>query len=228
MNRKSKFDRRKGGDDGDDEVDLLLRAAEDDVLLNLSVDSHMSRGVSQSQSSYIDPDLDRRFQSLLNSSRSGSGSRSRSASKVAPKPQALPTKTARDQDDEKTKVKRRTGDGGNISDDDLFGRFAALKGSIHSSSSSSSSSSFDRNHYQGPKEYNSGDEKLNRRTIESDGVNEDEVQKVIQWAIDAARLDPSPSTDTDDDADSSYDDDSDHCGDDHQKKGERKKGQNGK
>ncbi|PHU25104.1 hypothetical protein BC332_03436 [Capsicum chinense] len=44
-----------------EEVEDLLRAAEDDVFLKLSVNSHMARG---SSAQFIDPDLDQRFQAL--------------------------------------------------------------------------------------------------------------------------------------------------------------------
>ncbi|XP_055815063.1 uncharacterized protein LOC129884810 [Solanum dulcamara] len=44
-----------------EEVEELLRAAEDDVFLKLSLNSHMARG---SSTQFIDPDLDQRFQVL--------------------------------------------------------------------------------------------------------------------------------------------------------------------
>ncbi|KAI8002803.1 hypothetical protein LOK49_LG08G00768 [Camellia lanceoleosa] len=55
-------------------------------------------------------------------------------------------------------------------------------------------------------------------TIASDdGVDEDEVQKLVQWAIDTARLDPSPPTGSDNnDNDSNDDNDIDIDIDDHQ------------
>ncbi|KAL8535739.1 hypothetical protein ACS0TY_011393 [Phlomoides rotata] len=42
----------------EDEVEQLLRAAQDDVLLKLSINSHVARATA------INPDLDRRFQAL--------------------------------------------------------------------------------------------------------------------------------------------------------------------
>ncbi|GER48491.1 voltage-dependent L-type calcium channel subunit alpha-1C [Striga asiatica] len=45
----------------DDEVEQLLRAAQDESLLKLNLNSHMARA---SASAVIDPDLDRRFQAL--------------------------------------------------------------------------------------------------------------------------------------------------------------------
>ena len=200
MNRKSKID----GGGGDDDVESLLRAAEDEVLLNLSVNSHMARGVSQS--SYIDPDLDRRFQALKSTN-----------TKAASQPPLPPKATT---DDRKAKDEKSVYVSSNIGEDadDLFARFAALKTSVPSSSSSSSLN-----------KPNCSDEKSDGRTTAGDEVDEDEVQKLIQWAIDAARLDPSPPTDTDDDEDNvessnDDDDDSDDYSHDLQKKGQRKKG----
>ena len=63
---------------------------------------------------------------------------------------------------------------------------------------------------------------ISNRTIASDdGVDEDGVQKLVQWAIDTARLDPSPPTGSDnDDNDSNNDNDIDIDIDDHQKEEE--------
>ncbi|KAF5759676.1 hypothetical protein HanRHA438_Chr16g0756001 [Helianthus annuus] len=63
--------------------------------------------------------------------------------------------------------------------DDLFARFAALKGPNATSTT----------------------EHINIEEADE----EDEVQKIINWAVDAARLDPSPPSD-DDDSDSDDDD----------------------
>ena len=93
------------------EVEELLKAAQDDVLLRISANRHVS-------SSSLDPDLDRRFRAL----------------KVG--------KNGEDQ----------------ISDDDLASRFQKLKK--------------DRN-------FDDGEERK---------VPEDEVEKVMQWAMDAVRL----------------------------------------
>ncbi|KAL7110956.1 hypothetical protein ACP275_05G058600 [Erythranthe tilingii] len=51
--------KKKAADD--DEVEQLLRAAQDDMLLKLNLNSHMARG---SSAAAIDPDLDRRFLAL--------------------------------------------------------------------------------------------------------------------------------------------------------------------
>ncbi|GFP96375.1 hypothetical protein PHJA_001781600 [Phtheirospermum japonicum] len=77
-----------------------------------------------------------------------------------------------------------------VEDDDLFARFAALKISLHNEQKSSLRDDFEEEE------------------------SEDEVEKVINWAIDAARLDPSPPSDDDD----SHDDDDVDGG----KKGKRK------
>ncbi|XP_057775201.1 uncharacterized protein LOC130994186 [Salvia miltiorrhiza] len=89
----------------DDEVEQLLRAAQDDVLLKLSVDSHTARG---SGAAAIDPDLDRRFLALK-------------------KPQKLSK-----HDDS---VKNPPKEARKAADDDLLIRFAALKSSLPSNSS---------------------------------------------------------------------------------------------
>ena len=91
------------------EVEELLQAAQDELLLKLSLDSHMSR-VSPN---YIDSDLDRRFQALKKSRPSSS------SSSVVPQSQSH----------------KSTDDNSNNSD--LSARFAALKAKGSSSSSSS-------------------------------------------------------------------------------------------
>ena len=90
------------------EVEELLQAAQDELLLKLSLDSHMSR-VSPN---YIDSDLDRRFQALKKSRPSSS------SSSVVPQSQSH----------------KSTDDNSNNSD--LSARFAALKAKGSSSSSS--------------------------------------------------------------------------------------------
>ncbi|GLT54310.1 hypothetical protein SLA2020_275190 [Shorea laevis] len=51
---------RKKAAEKNDEVEELLQAAQDELLLKLSLDSHMSRLTPD----YISSDLDRRFQAL--------------------------------------------------------------------------------------------------------------------------------------------------------------------
>lgn len=74
--------------------------------------------------------------------------------------------------------------------DDLFARFSALKTSLPSYSS------------QSPAAQN----QLLQLSTEDDDNEEDEVEKIIRWAKDAARLDPSPpSEDGDDHSDADSD-----------------------
>nr|XP_043612932.1 clumping factor A [Erigeron canadensis] len=147
-----------------DEVEELLKLTQDDLLLKLTVNSHLTSkpnsnsnsipdlSSSSSSSSNIDTDLDRRFQALRSKK---------------PEPQNV---------------------------DDLFTRFAALKGGANATPAVDSN-------------YGIGDD---------DEEEEDEVQKIINWAVDAARLDPSPSSDIDDNDDSEIDSDSDSDSDDEQ------------
>uniref|UniRef100_A0A1J3HYD3 Uncharacterized protein n=1 Tax=Noccaea caerulescens TaxID=107243 RepID=A0A1J3HYD3_NOCCA len=147
----------------DDEVEQLLQAAQDEMILKLSVNSH----ISSSKPDKLDPDLHSRFLALR--------SRPSQKKKKDQNPQARSSPPPRSKDVEETP-------------DDIMLRFAALKSSLPSSSSSSSVSPSVRLH---------GDE-----------IGEDaEVEKLIQWAIDAARLDPSPPSDDDDDNQSSDNDD---------------------
>lgn len=101
----------------EDEIDELLKAAQDDMLLKLSLNSHMAH--SSCQISGIDPDLDSRFQALKNPDQSKSNSKSASKSKLddtASRTQKNPEKVVQ-----------------NINEsDDLFARFAALKSSLPS------------------------------------------------------------------------------------------------
>lgn len=158
----------------DDEVEQLLRAAQDDMLLKLNVNSHMARG---SASAAIDPDLDRRFLALKKPTKSDG-----SVKKV---PKEVDSKAA-DASPE----------------DDLFTRFAALKSSIPSHSGKEKSSNIP----------------MDGSAVAEEDNDEDEVEKVIKWAIDAARLDPSPPSDNEDDDDRDHsddtDDDDDSSGDD--------------
>ncbi|KAL9420364.1 hypothetical protein AB3S75_038023 [Citrus x aurantiifolia] len=177
--------------DQSNEVEKLLEAAHDEMLLKLSVDSH----IASISSNYLDADLDRRFQALRSRPSVPRQSKSQSAT-----PSQSQTRRNVSVDDE---LKSSLGD-------DLSARFAALK------ASSSSSSANDDNKYDGvdvgPK-IPDGDV--------DDG--EDEVEKIIRWAKDAARLDPSAPSD--DDKDSDRDTDSDSDGDEEQpqrNKGRRK------
>ncbi|XP_027153733.1 uncharacterized protein LOC113753706 [Coffea eugenioides] len=168
----------------EDEVDELLKAAQDDMLLKLSLNSHMTH--SSSQFSSIDPDLDSRFLALKKPHQSKSNSKSISKSKLddtAGTTQKNPEKVLQNIDES----------------DDLFARFAALKSSLPSYNTS----------------VRDGQVQQQQQLMDGDGAGEeDEVEKVIKWAIDAARLDPSPPSNSNDDAASDADDVSDDEEDD--------------
>ncbi|XP_027098327.1 uncharacterized protein [Coffea arabica] len=168
----------------EDEVDELLKAAQDDMLLKLSLNSHMTH--SSSQFSSIDPDLDSRFLALKKPHQSKSNSKSISKSKLddtAGTTQQNPEKVLQNIDES----------------DDLFARFAALKSSLPSYNTS----------------VRDGQVQQQQQLMDDDGAGEeDEVEKVIKWAIDAARLDPSPPSNSNDDAASDADDVSDEEEDD--------------
>ncbi|KAL2478514.1 hypothetical protein Fot_47528 [Forsythia ovata] len=153
------------GRDEDDEVQQLLRAAQDDLLLKLSINSHIARASSSSGSS-VDPDLERRFQAL----------------KYKPcNTSTAAVSTTRTIDDDRDPVKVNvTNNIGGFEEDDLFARFSALKNSIPSHNRKSNIEPSDI---------------VSRQQEEESDDEEDEVEKVIKWAIDAARLDPSPPSD---------------------------------
>ncbi|XP_019087352.1 PREDICTED: uncharacterized protein LOC104727779 [Camelina sativa] len=154
--------RRRGKEE--DEVELLLQAAQDEMILKLSVDSHASR----SSSDYLDPDLHSRFLALKSQKKNKDHQKRRPRS---------PTKS-KDVTEE--------------TPEDLMLIFSALKTSLPSASSPSSS--------------------VSKPVLLQDEIGEDEigeeaeVEKLIQWAIDAARLDPSPPSDDDDNQSSDEDD----------------------
>ena len=139
------------------EVEELLKAAQDDVLLRVSANRHVS-------SSSLDPDLDRRFRAL----------------KVG--------KNGEDQ----------------ISDDDLASRFQKLKK--------------DRNFDDG----------------EESKVPEDEVEKVMQWAMDAVRLEVISNSENlsgeleEDEESDLEDEESDSEGEERKKKEEKEKAESKK
>lgn len=134
--RKKKL--TNGGAGGDEAaVEELLRAAQDDVLLNLRLNSHSISDDSHFAS--LDPDLTRRFDAL--------------------------------------KSKPSVPSSSNSDVDDLQSRFAKLKGGVGSGHGIAS--------------------------VGSGGISEpgteDEVEKVMQWAMDAARLDESSGKSTGED-----------------------------
>ncbi|KAL3850597.1 hypothetical protein ACJIZ3_012479 [Penstemon smallii] len=167
---------RKKTTNDEDEVEQLLRAAQDDMLLKLSLNSHMAH----SSSSAIDPDLDRRFLAL--------------------KKPKQPSTTTSNHKINKIDI------GGAAEGDDLFARFTALKSSLPSHSRSN----LDK------------DESDKQTEEDENNSEEDEVEKVIKWAIDAARLDPSSPSDDDDDLDDDEFHDDDYHGVPNGKKGKKK------
>ncbi|EPS72474.1 hypothetical protein M569_02287, partial [Genlisea aurea] len=130
--------RRRASDE--DEVEQLIKAAQDEVLLKLNVDTHMVR-----PSASIDPDLDRRFHAL----------------KKSQKPTSSTART-----DDEFDNKRPSGG-------DALARFAALS-------------------------MGSNDSINQPETDEGSDDEDDEVERVLRWAFDAARLDPSPPDEFDD------------------------------
>lgn len=94
-----------------EEVEELLRAAEDDVFLKLSLNSHMARG---SSTQFIDPDLDQRFQLLRSKQTPPKKPNSQRSLHNQPPSTSLTTDES----------------------DDLLTRFAALKSSLPTYSSS--------------------------------------------------------------------------------------------
>lgn len=97
-----------------EEVEELLRAAEDDVFLKLSLNSHVVRG---SCTQFMDPYLDQRFQALRSKKTPAKNPLSQQGLDNQPLSASLTTDES----------------------DDLFTRFAALKSSLPTYSSASSS-----------------------------------------------------------------------------------------
>ncbi|XP_008797173.2 nucleolin [Phoenix dactylifera] len=181
------------------DVEALLRAAQDDLLLKLRVDSHpisshpsSSFSASSAASAGLNPDLVHRLEALKSNP---------PPSPAAPPPP--PSKPA-----EKGAVAAAATEGGDdewgrILGVDLAARFAALKGS-----SSGHNPGFQRPDLV-PNLGDSNDE-AGAVTDGDDGASEKEVEKVMQWAMDAARLDPLKSDkDGDDDVDGVNTDDDD-------------------
>ncbi|XXG67047.1 hypothetical protein AAC387_Pa06g0481 [Persea americana] len=168
----------------DSEVEELLRAAEDDMLLNLSINSHTSR------SNPFDADLARRFEALK-----------------LPKPSSSSniTKSPKPNKEEEEERQVTTGSISSLQVDenlktilgsDLSARFAALRKGSSSSSSSILSKDF-QGHSGKSNDYDDDGDEDDDDEVDGDGVSKKEVDKLIQWAMDAARLDPSISSDDD-------------------------------
>ncbi|KAI3900024.1 hypothetical protein MKW98_000924 [Papaver atlanticum] len=155
------------------DVDELIKAAQDELLLKLSINSHTT-------TNNLDLDLLHRFQALKSNNKKPSVSSSK-------------TTTA---DSVSSKVSLPKNEGL-----DLDTRFNALKNKSGSSSATTAEI--------GRLGFNDDNQ--------SDGDEDDEVEKLIKWAKDAARLDPSPPSDDDvdvDPEDDDTDDDLEDSGDD--------------
>ncbi|GMG98927.1 hypothetical protein Nepgr_000767 [Nepenthes gracilis] len=175
-----------------DEVEEMLREAEDAVLLKLNLNSHMAHA----RLSDLHPDLDRRFQAL------------RSGSAPTRKPEI--SKISSDAE----KMTQQTSAVGGERDDDLFARFAALRASVPKPSivASSSVDSDQTDRCEQVDKLIADGNILSKGNSAND--EDDEVEEIIRWAMDAARLDPSPSFDNDNELDDDLSDDSDNDGED--------------
>ncbi|KAM7484761.1 hypothetical protein LguiA_000770 [Lonicera macranthoides] len=169
--------RKKKAEKEEDEVGELLRAAEDSMLLKLSINSHMSRG---SSSTIIDPDLDRRFQALRSKPNPTTFSKSHLNPELPNPPPSISS----------VSTDLNLNSGYNPQGDDLFARFTTLKSFIPAYSSSPT-----LNELQ--KKFENGDDE------------EDKVEKLIRWVVDAAHFDLSFPSDSngEDDTDQSVDED---------------------
>ncbi|KAM7489807.1 hypothetical protein LguiB_027291 [Lonicera macranthoides] len=125
-------ERKKKAEKEEDEVGKLLRAAEDSMLLKLSINSHMSRG---SSSTIIDPDLDRRFQALRSKPNPTTSSKSHLNPELPNPPPSISS----------VSTDLNLNSDYNPQGDDLFARFTALKSSIPAHSSSLSLNELQRN-----------------------------------------------------------------------------------
>ncbi|BFG17475.1 hypothetical protein CerSpe_037480 [Prunus speciosa] len=151
------------------------------MLLKLSLNSHLSRGVSLD-----DADIDRRLEALkMKTVITGAAPGGAGVGPAAAASSVSKSKSNSIQVDEELKA---------VLGDDLSTRFAALKASVPMPSSDAAVRSSASSYYD----------------IDNDNDDEDEVEKLIRWAKDAARLDPSPLSDDDDDQDKSESDDDDH------------------
>ncbi|KAK8945323.1 hypothetical protein KSP40_PGU011187 [Platanthera guangdongensis] len=150
------------------EVDEMLRAAEDELLMEVHVASHTI-------SSSLDSDLARRFEALK-------------SPRLPPHPkasQAIPPPQSSTPESKGLENRDRIHE--DAANDDLMARFAALKAPTRNLQPMSNPIS---NHvdFSADEEMDDGDE-----------ISKKEAEKVMQWAMDAARLDPSRSDDEDND-----------------------------
>ncbi|KAJ6851243.1 pheromone-processing carboxypeptidase KEX1-like [Iris pallida] len=165
------------------EVDQLLKAAEDHVLLNLKLNSHTkssstaTHNLPLSSSSSLDPDLTRRFEAL----------------------KSAPTKSE------------------SVDVDHLSARFDALKSSLGHHEVLDSSSNI--------QESDGGDD-----DEDDDGVSQKEVEKLMQWAMDAARLESASKTkdEIDDGDEDKEEEDDDEDSEEERKKKKKESNSEGK
>ncbi|XP_031496303.1 uncharacterized protein LOC116261602 [Nymphaea colorata] len=163
-----------------DEVEELLRVAQDDVFLRLNVNSHRLH----SSSSGLDADLDRRFAAL----------------KVPSAQKPNPSAACNESEEKRGQI----GDGksGDVFGAELSARFLALKGPMKGEADVAMKQPMDS---------------LSVAAGNGCGEDEDfdsEVQKLLEWAKDAARLDSSRSDEEDEGSDGDDDDDDDESDDD--------------
>ena len=193
MNNKSS--KGRGGNDESSEVDDLLRSAEDHLLLNLRVGSHSKSrnpfSSPSSSSSFLDSDLARRFDAL----------------KSPPNPNPNPPKSLNPSQEKKGTAADEESSG--VLGDDLAARFAALKaGRLGPPPNLGLERGPDRSRIFEDSDDDDDDDK------DGDGVSKKEVEKLMEWAKDAARLDPSSKSDDEEDAHGDDDDDDEDDSDD--------------
>lgn len=160
------------------EVEEMLRAAEDEVLMGLHVGSHTM------SSSSLDLDLARRFEAL----KTPSFRTSKAKQPIAPPHLSAPRSKRSETNDQSSS---------DVMTDDLMTRFAALKGP-----SSKPQPMTDPILYRD----DSTDDEQNENNDGGDKVSKKEVEKVILWAMDAARLDPPVGHNKDNDVEKESDD----------------------
>lgn len=192
-----KLNKKNNTDMVNDEVEELLRAAEDAALLKLNANSHTIHG----SSSDLHPDLHERFRALKSVSKNTK--KLNLLTKKAPPPSPVAAKVEGDE-----------------GEDDLFARFASLKASVPKPSIAPSSVDTETSCSS-----LGNASKVLGGVDNIDDEDEDEVEKVIRWAKDAARLDPSTSSDEDNNTkeDDNYSD-SENSDEDDDRLGKNQKG----
>ncbi|XP_020590979.1 uncharacterized protein LOC110031889 isoform X2 [Phalaenopsis equestris] len=159
------------------EVEEMLRAAEDELLTGLRVGSHTI------SSSSLDHDLARRFDALK-------------APRLRPPMAIQPIRTPQPSAPQSKSLETKDQIYGDPMNDDLMARFAALK-SLASKPEPMVDPISNREDIT--------DDEQSEDLEDGDMVSKKEVDKVIMWAMDAARLDPSVNNDEDNDLDEESD-----------------------